>query len=426
VKLALSHKFVVGSLLVAATVLLFPHLALRAGLAVAPWVSPFVALGVGGALGFFLSRELAHKFQALRNTTERISQGDLTVQVKVAPGRFHDETNDLARSIHGMLDNLRELVGHVQRTTDRLSSAAKSLFASARDASAGDEATSVAADRVAKGVAHQQELLHGAIQLIQEIASAIELNASRAREAFGFAAEANQKANAGVNISRLAIEKMRSVFQRVEQSGNMVFQLEAKTRHVHQITEIIHSVVQRTNLLSLNASIEAARAGEAGRGFSVVADEIRKLAESAGRSAEEISKLVHEIQGGTGEVADEMRQSSQVISEGREDVDTVAHSLEQIRAAVSEASSRAEEIFQEADAQAQGAERMVRSMEEIEAVASANASTVHEVSTAAQRQLAAMSETVRSAEALTSHAEELRGVLRRFRTGPRPASEPEP
>jgi len=87
---------------------------------------------------------------------------------------------------------------------------------------------------------------------------------------------------------------------------------------VHQITEMIHSVAQRTNLLSLNASIEAARAGEAGRGFSVVADEIRKLAESAGQSAEEISKLVHEIQTETAQVADEMRQSSQVIAEGRE------------------------------------------------------------------------------------------------------------
>ena len=127
---------------------------------------------------------------------------------------------------------------------------------------------------------------------MSDIASAIELTASRAREAFGFAAEANQKANAGVDVSRLAIAKMRSVFERVEQAGGMVFQLEAKTRHVHQITEIITSVASRTNLLSLNASIEAARAGEAGRGFAVVADEIRKLAESAARSADEIVKLV--------------------------------------------------------------------------------------------------------------------------------------
>jgi hypothetical protein len=109
------------------------------------------------------------------------------------------------------------------------------------------------------------------------------------------------------------------VFERVEAAASRVFELEAKTRHVHQITGMITSVAQRTNLLSLNASIEAARAGEAGRGFSVVADEIRKLAESAGRSAEEISKLVHEIETDTSEVAEGMRESSMVIGEGRED-----------------------------------------------------------------------------------------------------------
>ena len=118
-----------------------------------------------------------------------------------------------------------------------------------------------------------------------------------------------------------------------------MFELEAKTRHVHQITEIITSVAHRTNLLSLNASIEAARAGEAGRGFSVVADEIRKLAESAGRSAEEIAKLIHEIESDTNEVAQGMRESSIVVGEGREDVDTVADSLEQIRSAVGEAAT---------------------------------------------------------------------------------------
>ncbi len=423
-RLSLSHRFVLGALLVAAIVLGLPAVATRIGLPAPGWVWPFVALGVGGGLGFFLSRELAWKFRTLQSATDRISQGDLTVRFGGPPHRLHDEIDDLGRSVQAMLTSLRELVEHVQTTADRVSAAARDLSRHAEGARGGNEEISATVERVAKGVAHQQDLLQGTHGLIRDIAQAVEVTASRAREAFGFAAEANQKANSGVDVSRLAIEKMRTVFERVEQAGHKVFELETKTRYVHQITEIIHSVAQRTNLLSLNASIEAARAGEAGRGFSVVAEEIRKLAESAGRSAEEISKLVHQIQSDTRDVADEMRESSQVIGEGRDDVNTIAHSLEQIRAAVGEASARAEEIFQDADTQARDAERMVASMDEIARLASDNAAAARDGSEAARQQFEGMAETVSSAQALTALAEKMRGVLRRFRTDAAPEEGP--
>jgi len=210
---------------------------------------------------------------------------------------------------------------------------------------------------------------------------------------------------------------MRTVFERVEQSGAKVFKLEEKTGQVHQILEIITGVAQRTNLLSLNASIEAARAGEAGRGFSVVADEIRKLAENATRSGEEISKLIHEIQTDTQEVADEMRMSGQVINEGREDVNTIASSLEHIASAVGEASERAEGIFLKADTQTRDASRMVSSMDEIARVAAGNAKATQEVVETTGEQLEAMGELVNSTRGVTDLSEELRGVLQRFQTG---------
>jgi methyl-accepting chemotaxis protein len=416
VRVPLSSKLVVRSLLVAAAVVSFPHLVEAAGLTVAAWVAPFVALGVGGGLGFFLSRELGGRFDAVRAVTERIRSGDLRDTALPSVSRFPDETDDIARSVHEMLASLRDVVEQVQHIADRVSASAAGLSRSTRQSQESHQEASSTVEGVAKGVADQQALLEDAMRLIRDIAQTIELNASRAREAFGFSAEASQKAHAGVDVSKLALEKMKTVFQRVEQAGTLVFQLESKTRHVHQITEMIHSVAQRTNLLSLNASIEAARAGEAGRGFSVVADEIRKLAESSGRSAEEISKLMHEIQAETAEVADEMRQSSVVIGEGRDDVNTIAHSLEQIQSAVQEAASRAEEIFQEADAQARDAERMVGAMDEIARVGVANGSAIRDVSEAAQVQLAAIAETASSAHALTELADQMRGVLRRFRT----------
>jgi methyl-accepting chemotaxis protein len=419
VRLSLSHKFIVGSLAVAAVVVVIPHVAEESGLAVAAWVTPFLALGAGGAFGYWVSRQLAASYQPVLRLTDQISRGDLSpAQGLPLQARFPDETTDLARGIAGMLDGLRDLVAQVQRTASEISASTAGLSDTVASVSgAAEEISSTIAD-VSKGAARQKDLLGDVTRLIHDIASAIEVNASRAREAFGFAAEANQKANSGVDVSRLAIEKMRSVFERVEQAGANVFQLEAKTRHVHQITEIITSVASRTNLLSLNASIEAARAGEAGRGFAVVADEIRKLAESAARSADEIAKLIHEIEADTQRVADEMRQSGQVITEGREDVNTIAHSLEQIRGAVGEAAARAEEIFQEADNQARDAERMVESMAQIADATRANAVAVDEMAESSQRQRAGMREVVESTDALMAHSSELRAVAHRFQTGP--------
>ncbi|MCH7709495.1 MAG: hypothetical protein IH884_13475, partial [Myxococcales bacterium] len=162
-----------------------------------------------------------------------------------------------------------------------------------------------------------------------------------------------------------------------------------------------------------------------GRGLWVGADEIRELAENSGESAEEISKLINEIQVDTHDVADEMRESSLGMREGREDVDTIAHTLENIRQAVGEASNRAEEIFHGADSQTQGVERMVSAMDEVAKGAESNSISIDGVVATSQRQLISMSEMVSSSTTLTELAEQLQEILRRFETGSSIAEEPQ-
>ncbi|MBW1844345.1 MAG: methyl-accepting chemotaxis protein, partial [Deltaproteobacteria bacterium] len=263
VRVALTHKFVVGSIVVSAAVVGFPILLAATGLRVAPWITPFVALGVGAALGFLLTRELGGQFRGLQQAAERIREGDLSVSVvTAAEPTFPDESYDLAQSIQSMANGLREMVTHVQGTAGRVADAAAEVSRSAQTVGGHTgEIGSTVADLV-ESVKEQQALLHDANRLIHEVAATIASNADDAREAFGFAAEANQKANSSVDVTRLAVEKMRTVFERIEKAVGQVFDLEAKTQHVHQITEVITSVASSTNLLSLNASIEAARAGE--------------------------------------------------------------------------------------------------------------------------------------------------------------------
>ncbi|HXV36647.1 MAG TPA: methyl-accepting chemotaxis protein [Myxococcota bacterium] len=416
-RVALTHKFVIGSIVVSAAVAAFPSLLAATGLRVAPWIAPFVALGVGASIGFLLTREFGRQFRHLQRTADRIREGDLTVDaVRADEPMFPDETHQLNDSIRAMASGLRELVIQAQATAERVSRAASDVSRSARVVGGhGDEIGATVSDLV-ESMKEQQRLLHDANRLIHEVAATIASNADDAREAFGFAAEANQKANSSADVTRLAVEKMRTVFERIERAVKQVFDLEAKTQHVHQITEVITSVASSTNLLSLNASIEAARAGEAGRGFAVVADEIRKLAVSAGRRAEEIAKLIHEIQSDTAEVADEMRLSSSVISEGREDVDMIAASLESIRNAVRDAQVRAEGIFRNADAHTVEVERMVRSVDEISAAGERKGAAIDRVVETSRLQSASTAQVIESSDLLTTSSAELAEVLSHFRT----------
>lgn len=417
VRLSLTARFVIGSLVVAAATSLLPDLARRFGIGFSTWGSLFVALGVGGGIGFSLSRMLGVKFDELRSATERIREGNLGVEIEIASGSsLTDEMDDLAQSLAAMLGQLRKLVVRVQQAASSVTNSSTGLEGALDSLKRSSEGMSSTATEVAGGVDQEQELLGQASLRMAQVSSEIDLNAGRAREAFGFAAEANQKAGTGVEVARLAIEKMKAVFERAESTSEKVFELETKTRHVHQITEIITSVAHRTNLLSLNASIEAARAGEAGRGFSVVADEIRKLSESAGRSADEITQLMHEIQGDTAMVADEMRQSSVVIAEGREDINTIAGALGQISMAVSEAATRSEEIFHGADSHALNAESMVTAIEEIAKVAGSNGKSVSDLTNTMRGQRETLAEIFDSAGAVSRLASELEASLTFFQT----------
>ena len=241
VRVALSHKFVVGSLVVAAVAVAFPHAGRASrdrGRALGRRPSSRSASAACSASSCRASS--ARSFEALRVASPTASSRATCAPAHRSPsGRLRDETDDLAVSIGAHARRpARARRARAATAGPRLDRRGRAV---ALDAAGTHRHRGDLGHRrgVAKGVAHQQELLDGAKQLIHEIAPTIELNGGRAREAFGFAAEANQKANAGVDVSRLAIEKMRTVFERVENAGALVFELEAKTRHVHQITEMI-------------------------------------------------------------------------------------------------------------------------------------------------------------------------------------------
>jgi methyl-accepting chemotaxis protein len=415
VRLELAHKFVLGILLAVAVAIAAPPLLEASG--VSRWGAAFAALGAGAVLGWLLSEQITRNFKSLRECTERISRGDLTAEVDLSVGRvFPDETVDLARSVQRMLDSLRELVLHVQRAADQVAQASRELSPQALAVNGANQEIAGTMNLVAASAVRRQENLGRVSQRVREIADAIRENSAAAREAAGLAREASERANAGADGSRRAIERMQALFVQAEQAEELVLRLDGKIRSVHRINELITSVAEKTHLLSLNASIEAAHAGDAGRGFSVVAEEIRKLAESAGASAEQIESLIAQVEGESARVSEVMRAIGQHVTDGRENLGGIADSLAGIQRAVQEAARRAEVIYHKADGQVGTTERVVQDADEVAAEAAENARATQDTHRGLALQLEAMEKMVRQAVRLAETSEQLDQLARRFRT----------
>jgi methyl-accepting chemotaxis protein len=393
VRLELTHKFVLGFVLVAGVSVAFPPILERLG--VPFWGALFAALFVASAVASVVSRQITRNFGSLRACTDRIRSGDLTAAVDLEGGRmFPDETVDLARSVRGMLEDLRNLVEHIQSAADGVAQTARELEVSAQEANATNQEIASTMDVISHGVGRQQGAIEDTCARIREIEAAIRDNAGAAREAFGFAAEARERATGGGDASVLAINQMQQMFEEVEEAGRLVFRFEEKIRSVHRIAEMITSVAEKTHLLSLNASIEAARAGSA--------EQIEELIGQLDTELSRISRVMHSIGDG--------------VSHGREDLDTVTHSLEQIQASIHEVAQRSEAIFHEADQQVGRVEETVAHVDGISSIARENAKATEEMRSGLATQTESMERTVSQATVLSETAARLDDVARRFRT----------
>ncbi len=375
-----------------------------------------MVLGLLGAT--ILAGALSSNVRLLSQFAGRVSRGDLSQYARFTrPSLIPDEVDALASSINYMLENLRELVSHIQRTARSVAESANDLSGTAEGVNAASEEVTSSIEQIAKGAELQTQLVERASKIITEIAEGIERTARAAEDAAVASNQTADLAQRGGQVGKLAVDKLRKVFEKIEDTGVRVVRLGEKSKEVGQIVEVITKLSQQTNLLALNATIEAARAGEYGRGFAVVADEIRKLAENSSKSADQIAKLIHEnLNEATGAVVS-MRESTEELSEGREDMGSIIGSLEKITIAAQKGVDVVSQISRITGDQLKGAREMVEAIENISEVAESNAQTTEQVSTAIEKQSSAMQAMTSSAVDLTNLSRELEAVVTRFQLG---------
>ncbi len=256
--------------------------------------------------------DLQRQVIRLLDDVEGAARGDLTVQAEVTA----DVLGAVADSFNLTIQNLREIVQQVKQAT--------------RQVSKGSTENEIFARSLSSDALRQAEELAVTLNSVQVMTNSIQRVAESAREAEEVARSASATALKGGEAVERTVSGILQIRETVAETTRKVKRLAESSQEISKIVALISQIASRTNLLALNASIEAARAGEAGRGFAIVADEVRQLADRAAKASKEIEQIVLQIQGETGSVMTAMEEGTQQVIEGTRLAEQAKRSLEDI------------------------------------------------------------------------------------------------
>lgn len=333
---------------------------------------------------FLLTRSIVKPIDEALKAAEQVADGDLT-QVIRAEG--NDEAARLLRAMARMQDKLRDTLQLIAGSATQLASAAEEL--------------NCVTDESARGLQQQNNEIEQAATAVTEMTSAVEEVARNAVSTSEASSEASRSAGDGRDLVLETVGAIERMSSDVQATATLVTRLASQSRDIGKVLDVIRGLADQTNLLALNAAIEAARAGEAGRGFAVVADEVRALAHRTQQSTSEIERMIASIQGGTEEAVTSMRTSTERAESTLNIARGAGLALDSIASAVAQINERNLVIASAAEEQAQVAREVDRNLVNINDLSVQSATGAHQTSVA-------------SAD-LSRLAVDLNGLVARFR-----------
>jgi methyl-accepting chemotaxis protein len=343
-----------------------------------------VALVIGVILTIFISRAISKPLRDLADKAEQIADGNLNITVSVTTT---DEVGKLSGAFSTMVANLRDVIGKVRETSAQVSSASIELSSTSEQIATGSEEVAAQASTVATAA--------------EEMSATTSDIARNCHDAADSANKASQAAQAGSTVVEQTVVVMKRIAAKVQETASKVANLGQQSDQIGEIVGTIEDIADQTNLLALNAAIEAARAGEQGRGFAVVADEVRALAERTTKATKEIGDMIKNIQNETKRAVVAMEEGVNEVANGTSEAEKSGQALYDILTLANAVTEQASQI-------ATAAEQQTATTQEI-------SSNIHQITNVVHQSSSSAQQSAGAAHQLAEMAEVLQTLVSRFK-----------